>query len=74
MCLPVWRGCRLLTCLHGTHQATGVQVPPTLSTMVDYAERSNPVPPPSARLGRHHRKACCWSGGCERLEEANAVP
>ena len=36
----------------------GVQVPPKLSTMVDYAERINSVTSPSAMLGRHYRKAC----------------
>jgi len=36
----------------------GVQVPRKLSTMVDYAERINPVTSPNAILGRHYRKAC----------------
>lgn len=58
MCLHVWRGCRFLTCLHGTQQATGVQIPPKSFIMVDYAERGNPASPPGAIPGRHYRKAC----------------
>ena len=46
LCLHMWRGCRSSTCLHGTHQATGVQVPPTLSAVVLNAERSKPVSSP----------------------------
>ncbi len=61
--LHVWRGCRRLTSLHGTHLATGVQVPPTLSAKVEYAERGNPGASPGARPSRHHRKARCWSTG-----------
>ncbi len=44
--LRVWRGCRSLTCLHGTHVSTGVQAPPTSSVVVNYVERSNPAPSP----------------------------
>jgi hypothetical protein len=29
-----WRGCRILTCLHGTQFPSGVQVPPKLSVKV----------------------------------------
>ena len=36
----------------------GVQVPPKLSTMVDYTERINLVTSPDAMSGRHYRKAC----------------
>jgi len=36
-------------------------------------ERGNPVPLPGAKLGRHYRKACFWSGGSKRLKEANAT-
>ena len=73
LCLHVWRGCRFLTCLHGTHQATGVQIPPTSFIVVDYVERGNPVTSPEAISGRHYRKACCWRDRFERLEEANAT-
>ena len=58
--------------LYGTHISIGVQVPPKLSTMVDYAERINPVTSPDAMLGRHYRKACRWWGGRKNLEEAKA--
>ena len=54
LCLHMWRGCRSLTCLHGTHQATGVQVPPKLSAVVLNAERDNSVIPPDAISGRHY--------------------
>jgi hypothetical protein len=67
-----WRGCRLITCLHGIHQATGVQVSPKLLAMAKCAGRSNPVLSPDATSGRHNRKACCWSGGEKIPEEANA--
>ena len=73
LCLHVLRGYRFLTCLYGTHPATGVQIPPKSSMMVDYAERGNPVTSPGATSGRHYRKACCWRGGIEKLEEANAA-
>jgi len=59
-------------CLYGTHISIGVQVPPKLSAMVDYAERVNPVTSPDAMSGRHHRKACCRWDGRKNPEEANA--
>jgi hypothetical protein len=36
-------------------------------------ERGNPVPLPCAMQSRHYRKACCWSGGIERLKKAKAI-
>jgi len=41
--------------------------------VVNYTERSKLVSLPDAMSGRHYRKACCWSGECESLEEANVV-
>jgi hypothetical protein len=46
LCMCKRRGCRLRTCLHGTHQAAGVQAPPKLSAEVFSVERSNPVVSP----------------------------
>jgi len=71
-CLRMWRGCRSLTCLHGTRFPPASR--PRLSCLMkdENAERGNPVPPPGAISGRHYRKACRGSGGRERLEEANA--
>jgi len=71
--LHMWRGCRSLTYLHGTHQATGVQVPPKLPAVVFYVERDNPAIPPDAMSGRHYRKACCWKDGRKMSEEANVM-
>ena len=51
----------------------GVQGPPKLSIEDKDVERGNPTSLPNAILGRHYRKACCWSGRTERLKEANAI-
>ena len=71
LCLHVRRGCRSITCLHGTHQSVGVQIPSKSFIKVNHAERGNPVTSPDARSGRHYRKACCGRDGIERLEEVN---
>lgn len=53
---------------------TGVEgSPKSCSFMITYVERSKLVPSPDATSGKHYRKACYWSGECERLKEAKAV-
>jgi len=54
-------------------RTNGVQIPSKLFVMVKYVERGNTIISPCAKHGRHYRKACCWSGSIENLEEANAI-
>jgi hypothetical protein len=61
-----WRGCRSLTCLHGTHQATGVQDPPKLSVKV---KTWNVVPQVLRPSGQANRKASCWRSGSRCLKK-----
>lgn len=54
-------------------RTTGVQISPKLFAMVNYAERGKVTSSPCAMQGRHYRKACCWSGNIDNLEEANVT-
>jgi len=63
-----WRGCRLITSLHGTQFLSGVQVPPKLSVKV---KTRNVAPQVLRSIGQANRKASCWRSGSRGYEEAN---